>query len=250
MSGAAATRHLGRRLTGLTFGKRGRPVYARIYDKTEHAPDNAVIREVWERAGYEPARHGFQVWRIEFEVRAEFLRQLAADDGHLPSNPGTLLGRHLDEVWAHLLSRWLVLRREGETARVERRPAARWWSALATCRGLNGESFGPVRELSRRAPVPTDCTLYLRQAAGLLVAVGAANGNPSLEDALTCFARWVRDTMGEPGFAEAVAARSERAVPHSGPAGRAGQADPQVGRRRKTFAEVAVAGPKARSFAV
>jgi len=220
VSGAAATHHLGRRLTGLTFGKRGRPIYARIYDKTEQAPEDALIREVWDRAGYDPARDGSRVWRIEFEVRAEFLRQLAGDDGHLPSDPDTLLGHHLDEVWAHLLTRWLVLRRQGASARVERRPPERWWSALASCRGLNGESFGPVRQLNRRVSVPTDCTLYLRQAAGLLVAVGVANGNPSLEDALNCLALWVRRTMGEAGFADAVAARSRRCVRQGNAPGR------------------------------
>lgn len=61
-------------------------------------------------------------------------------------------------------------------------------------------------------PTPTDCTRYLRQAAGLLVSVGAANGNPSLEDALAGFCWYVRDTMGESAFAEAVVGRSRSLV--------------------------------------
>lgn len=185
MNGTATTRHIGRRLTGLTFGKRGRPVYARIYDKTEQAAADAPIREVWRRAGYDASCDGETVWRVEFEVRSEFLRHLATGEGHLPVEPEALLAHHLDEVWAHLVTRWLVFRDATDpNERIERRRGEAWWTALGAARGLNGDAFGSVRELSRRVRQPMDCTSYLRQVAGLLVSVAATNGSTSLEDTL------------------------------------------------------------------
>src|SRR4051812_36299090 len=106
----AVSHHQGRRLTGLTFGKRGGPAYARIYDKTREADPDAQIREHWAAALAKPLPADARVWRVEFEVRPEFLRSLAAEDEHITSDPRSILAEHLDAIWEHLTSSWLVLR--------------------------------------------------------------------------------------------------------------------------------------------
>jgi hypothetical protein len=204
-----STYYAGRELTGYTFGKRGGACHARVYDKSREAAADAPIREVWSAAGYDPAG-GEQVWRVEFEVRSELLRILAAGGDHLPSDPSDLLAHHLDELWAHLTSEWLVFRAPCAT-RIERSPVAAWWQALSQARGLDGEQFGPVRQLARRARQQHDTTVLLKQAVGLLASATAANGgSASLEHALEAFAAYARDAEGETAFARRVRLRRRR----------------------------------------
>ena len=208
MSTGATTRHSGRRLTGLTFGRRGASPtpYCRIYDKTAQADPDAPIRQVWDGAGYRDGEG--TVWRVEFELRSEFLRNLNVDGDRLSSDPAEFLAHHLDETWRYLLTRWLVFRSSpDERTRIERTPPAPWWNALAATSGLNGSVFGPVRELKRAGVAPRDAAAQLRQATGLLVSVAALNGTSSLDDTLAAFGRFAREVVGEQGFAEQVVAR-------------------------------------------
>jgi hypothetical protein len=215
---SVSTHYTGRELTGYTFGKRGGACHARVYDKSREAAADAPIREVWNAAGYDPARDGEQVWRVEFEVRSELLRILAAGADYLPADPSEILAHHLDELWAHLTSEWLVLRAACAT-RIERSPAAAWWQALSEARGLDGERFGPVRALTRRVRPQHDSSVLLKQAVGLLASAAAANGSSaSLENALEAFATYARNAEGEAAFARRVRKRRRRYQPITGSA--------------------------------
>lgn len=206
----AETHHVGHELHALTFGKRGAPAYARLYRKSVQADREALIRTAWERAGYEEQEHGL-VWRIELEVRSELLRTLSTDRGHLPRDPFELLAFHLDELWEYLLTQWLVLHATCDRSRIERSPAATWWAALATTRGLNGELFGPQRRLARRPRPVLDPTPLLRQTAGLLAAIAAMNGaSGGLDETLAAVRRYIHETKGHAGFSAAVRRARER----------------------------------------
>lgn len=208
MRTGATTRHSGRRLTGLTFGRRGASPtpYCRIYDKTAQADAEAPVRQVWDTAGYEDGDG--TVWRVEFELRSEFLRNLNVDGVRLSSDPAEFLANHLDETWRYLLTRWLVLRSSPDVrTRIERTPPAPWWGALAATSGLNGSVFGPVRELKRTGVAPRDAAAQLKQATGLLVSVAALNGTSSLDDTLAAFTCFAHEVVGAQGFAEQVVAR-------------------------------------------
>lgn len=209
MNGDATTHHTGRRLTGLTFGKRGRDLYCRIYDKTAESASDALIRQVWGRAGYKSAaENAAPVWRVEFEVRAAFLRSLIADGRHVTCDPAAILGHEIDRLWPLLLNDWLVLRdARNETTRIERRPIEPWWAELADCRFHVADNPSRAHRLERRPPRAQDPVRLLRQARGLLVSVAALNGNPSRTDALDGFTRFVTETCGEQSFAAAVAER-------------------------------------------
>ena len=155
----ATTHYRGRVLTGYTFGKRGAPSHARIYDKTREASSDAPARTLWTANGYDPDRHGKQVWRVEFEVRSGLLYTLATNDGkHLPTDrPADILRSHLDDIWHHLTTRWLVLHTGGH-ARPDRSPVARWWSSLSVLSGLDADEGVPLTELVRRPREPLDAT--------------------------------------------------------------------------------------------
>lgn len=204
-----------REMTGMTLGRRGGPAMARIYDKTREASTDAAIRDVWRQAGYDPTQHGAPVWRVEYEVRSELLRELAAEDGHLPADdPEALLNDHLDELWHYLAGDWLVLRQATPvTERVERRPPAPWWAALAHARGLNASRFGPVRALERHPRAQLDSARLLRQATGLLASAAAANGGLSLDAALAGLATYAHGTLGPEGFDARVRDRLRRHQP-------------------------------------
>jgi hypothetical protein len=205
----AVSHHRGRVLTGFTFGKRGGGVYARVYDKTAEADADAPIREVWRASGWEQSAD--TVWRVEFELRPDFLRNLEAADGaRLPTDPRAVLSRHLDDVWFHLASQWLVLRdRQSLRSRIERRSPEAWWEQLAVAGQLAPSCFGPPRPMARRPRKVLDCTMLHKQIAGVLAAIGAYHGNDSLMECLNGLTRWMLDHVGVQGFREAVE-RAER----------------------------------------
>lgn len=205
----AVSHHRGRVLTGFTFGKRGGAVYARVYDKTAEAGDEAPIREIWRAGGWKQSDG--RVWRIEFELRPHFLRSLETVEGtRMPSDPRALLARHLDAIWHHLMSDWLVLRdRRSLRSRIERRPSERWWERLAVAGQLSAACLAPPRALRRRPRTRLDCTMLHKQVAGLLAAIGAYHGNNSLMDCLDGLTAWMLDHVGVQGFREAVE-RAER----------------------------------------
>lgn len=195
----------GRLLTGLTFGKRGGPVYARLYDKTREADAEALIRERWQNALGGPLSADARVWRIEFELRPEFLRTLADQDGeHIPIDPRELLADHLDGIWHHLTANWLVLRDARSSKRIARCAVQPWWQRLSTARTL-GRVDGAPPELQRKRRGNADPEPLLRQLAGLLAAFGARREDQSLEGCLKALEDHLRGGgQGEERFAAAV----------------------------------------------
>ena len=199
----AVSHHHGRRLTGLTFGKRGGPAYARIYDKTREADPDALIRERWAEALGRPLPTDTRVWRVEFEVRPEFLRSLAAGDEHITTDPRSVLAQHLDAIWEHLTSSWLVLRDPRSATRLSRCRPQGWWRQLAAtpalCAAAAGEGTLHRKRRSSGRPEP-----LLRQLAGTLAAFGARRDDHSLDGCLSAFCDYMRSGDGDARFAEAV----------------------------------------------
>ncbi|HLM85960.1 MAG TPA: hypothetical protein VK272_07220, partial [Solirubrobacteraceae bacterium] len=169
---------------------------------------------LWTANGYDPDRHGKQIWRVEFEVRSGLLYTLATTGGkHLPtSRPEDILRSHLDDIWHHLTTRWLVLH-TGSHARPDRSPVAPWWSSLSILGGLDADEGVPLTELVRRPREPLDATVFLKQAAGLLVCFAAANGSPSMEAALGALRSWATANLAQEEFARRVRMRSRRFAP-------------------------------------
>lgn len=113
--------HICAALSGFSFG-RGE-VTARIYDKTLELAQSGKewMRAVWESSGYDVTA---PVWRLEFELRREALRQM-----RMGSLPGAF--EHLGRLWEYLTTRWLRLTMPGATDRRERWKTDPAWEVLA-----------------------------------------------------------------------------------------------------------------------
>lgn len=206
MSGRAQVHYVGRRLTGLTFGKRGSAVYARLYDKTLEADPDALIREYWTSRLGRPVGTDEQVWRVEFELRGAFLRDLAVGDRQLmDADPRAFLACHLDAVWNHLTTKWLVLKVPGSATRPSRAKPQRWWAALSTSDGFgDAGGAGALVRRPRRSPAAAP---LLAQLGGVLAAYAARRSTDDLDAVLAELA----DFMARAGGQEAFAQRVERA---------------------------------------
>lgn len=203
MSGKAQVYLTGRRLTGMTFGKRGAPVYARIYDKTREADPDALIRQHWADNLGRPVADDEQVWRVEFELHGEFLRDVAVGDTHLlDGGARAFLATGLDAVWQHLTSKWLVLKVPGSATRVSRAKPQAWWSAMSSSGGLGGGP--PAVPLVRRPRRDPDPIPLLAQLDGVLASYAARRGTADLDIALDELGDYMRANDGHARFTERV----------------------------------------------
>ena len=222
---SAVSHQEGRQLTGLTFGKRGAGVFARIYDKTAEAAPDAPIRSRWAATLGRPLDPSATVWRIEFELRRDYLRTIrtaaAPSDatgvgegdrlGTLRPSARVLLEQELDRIWADLTTRWLVLRDRSSASRLDRRRPQAWWESLSSIGGLTTVPSDGVA-LTRRTNVSARVEPVLQQLAGLLAALGARRGDNGLESCLDAFASYMWQAHGPDGFAGKVR-RSARRLP-------------------------------------
>ena len=159
--------------TGFDFGSRNSgTVYARIYDKVaEQGLGNlSWIAALWGDR-YVP---GDQVWRIEFELKTKFLREVKvifAEDG---------LDRK-GELWAYSTEDWLTLRDVSTDENKSRWPISPEWGLIQQA-SLRGDALGIDRVRNDEAIVTTrGLTPGLR---GYVAAIGARRGATDLESAI------------------------------------------------------------------
>lgn len=125
---------LGRELTGFDFGRRGGPVYVRIYDKTTEIRRRGLswLPDLWgDREADEP------VWRVEAEVRRQGLVDL-----QLRAVEDVLAG--LQDVWRYVTTKWLTYRVPTSDRRVRRWPIDPVWEDVQAIR-LAPSELGVVR---------------------------------------------------------------------------------------------------------
>jgi len=215
----ATGRHIGRRFTGFEIGRRGAPFYARIYDKTVQAAPDAAIRKVWEANGYKPQAHGETIWRMEFELRSQFLREMLREDGsRLSDDPARMIAEDLDALWREAVSNRLLLKERTGNARVERKPVRDWWKQMAKLddhQALSGQTGTPFK---RQAPVSNDIEKFLAAALRSLATVGLLNNTPKLADCLKSLTDFYAASGGHRDFVELIAkaeARRDPSLPFS-----------------------------------
>lgn len=202
----ATGRHVGRRFTGFEVGKRGAPFYARIYDKTFQAAPDASVRKVWETNGYKPQAHGETVWRIEFELRSQLLREMLREDAsRLSDDPARTIREDLDQLWREAVSKRLLLKEQTGNARVERKPVRDWWEQMTKLDDHLPLSGQPGIPFKRQAPASNDTEKFLATALRSLAAVGLLNGTPKLADCLRSLTDFYAASGGHRGFAEMIA---------------------------------------------
>jgi len=137
---AATTYGDKRAFSGFALG-RG-PLSARIYDKTRELPKRRKwwFRDVWARHG--SYVEGEPVWRVEFQIRREVLRDLCdAFEEAKPREPGedleptprddwrdwATLAARLGSLWDYLTHEWL---RHGPRKADDRKAVSHAWAAV------------------------------------------------------------------------------------------------------------------------
>jgi hypothetical protein len=201
----ATGNHRGRRFTGFEFGKRGSPMYARIYNKSIEADDDAPVRGVWSEAGYRPDQHGETVWRIEFEVRASLLRDLVrSDDSRLNENLERTVKEDLGSIWKFATGKWLILRSREDVTRIERRAVRDWWKALGHLdfRLMNSSKGVPLK---RKPALGKKADVFLRASLGSLASFAALESVPDLACAMGRLERLAQGKDDGLDFVEMVA---------------------------------------------
>lgn len=222
------TRGKSGRVTGLEWGVRGSPCFVRLYDKTleayvhrktwmdqlwlphgwdpgEREPlidrygqvkrtSDGSIRERWKR---EPER----VFRLEFELRGEFLDRFAHEEAHRPLKRPPDVLRNAGYLWEYLTGQWvqsrtqdtwvawLALRVPTADSNRTRWPPPDWWQRMAE----EGLRQARLDSILRRQQGLIDAHVLLRQAAGCIAQRAAIVGDTTMFDALDDFAReWTR----------------------------------------------------------
>lgn len=136
--------------TGWTIGMGG-VIAARLYDKTQEIIHSGKTwaAELWRPAGWEP---GQQVWRLEFELKRDYLKER-----QLSSLESVLV--NLNGLWSYATTEWLRLTEPNPDDSTRARwPTHPLWMALAS---VDWETSGGV--LLKRftnARLPDEKRLY------------------------------------------------------------------------------------------
>jgi hypothetical protein len=174
------------------IGSPGAAVLARIYDKSRevlsdpHQIKMWFFEDVWKR------KPGKDIWRVEFQLRREILRELQCDTF-------ADLVERASGVWKYLTEDWLTLRLL-DNENVSRRTINQWWSAVQEVGGDFGGSLAVTREYAKGGEAPADW--YIAHGAGCLAGYAARKGVKELDKALADFARAMREHLGTSDFGE------------------------------------------------
>ena len=172
----------GSRFSGFAFGKGD--IRVRLYSKTiELAKSGKTwLKGVWaESSLYREDEH---VWRLEAQLRREFLKQAAIDT---PDH----LRQRLGDLWAYFTTEWLSLRRPTRSdSRHSRWPVNRAWKELSSM-SFRSRGYPIVRALSRKGQIEQLAAM----AGGCLEGIAAASGCRSIRRALAVFQRIYRQRL-------------------------------------------------------
>lgn len=159
--------------TGWTIGMGG-IISARLYNKVEEIlyTGKAWVMNLWQKAGWIP---GETVWRLEFELKRDFLKEkgLSGLDGVL---------EHLNGLWSYATTEWLRLTIPSESDTVRARwPVHPLWMNLAS---VDWESTSSAKlERFSNARTPTEQRLAT-MVMGSLVSYMAMHSLDDHNDAI------------------------------------------------------------------
>ncbi|WP_334168708.1 hypothetical protein [Synechococcus elongatus] len=153
--------------SSVSFGSFSNPISARIYNKRLEArrPDKAHWEDVWRAAG---ARPDSQIFRTEFLLRGDFLKELELD-GEQGFEEAHKAIASIPRLWAYCTRRWLV-QAERHTKGANRGPElTEYWAAVTSSQP---EAPTPVR-MRRLRPVVEQLKAQIK---GCVVTLTAALG--------------------------------------------------------------------------
>lgn len=185
----------GDQLETFYHGEKSSPIQLRIYNKGEEILKGRTkfwFLQVWNLTS------GKHVWRVEFQVRRQALRQLkfeTLDD----------LEQKLGGLWEYLTS-WFSLRLP-DNRNSTRRTVHPWWQAVAAC----AEKFGPAATVERSFEgEPADSSWYVSHCAGCLASFAACEGLNNLNDSAALMMARIQNYWRSRQFRDAVTMKSIR----------------------------------------
>lgn len=194
---------VGEEMSGLSFGKRGGKMFARIYDKTLQAREKGDDwwPDVW-GARYDPDG---QVLRIEFEFTRSGLVEFGID------TPEEALDRS-SALWAYATGSWLSLRVPTNDETRSRWPIDPRWEQIARSSLAGGCAPAErIRAGQREGTLRT----FRKLATGVLSSMAIPMGTSDLPDTLTAAEAELRlyEHISGREFADRVAEKRQRKLP-------------------------------------
>lgn len=165
----------GRKFSGFTIG-RGNPLLARVYDKTLEIKKSGKIwfYEIWNKNGWKDNK---VVWRVEFQLRREVLKELSID---------TLerLFENVDKLWSYLTVDWMTIRQPSKD-NVSRWKLKRKWKLIQLA-NLDYQPTSLIREVIKTGNLKQ----LMDQAAGIMMSVASITDHDSIQDTSDVIKTW------------------------------------------------------------
>ncbi len=159
------------KFTGWSIGQGGE-ISARLYDKTIEIEKSHkyYLKEIWEKQGWDKEQ---RVWRVEFQLRREFL-------GQMTIKKFSDVLEKINDVWRYCTHDWLRLAIDDKTANRTRWKINPLWEEIQKVRFMEGVCMGIKREVDR-SRIPSDKTLF-QNGVGYLTAYAAREGHDSVNE--------------------------------------------------------------------
>jgi hypothetical protein len=179
----------GERLETYYVGSGQGCVQARIYDKALEvlqAGEKLWFADIWKLTEIR------DVWRVEFQLRREALKQLGIETlANLVERAGG--------AWAYLTDSWLSFR-VNDNENVSRRTPHLWWSAVQEVGRDYGAQLAVKREYSKGGQAPSEW--YVSHGGGCLLGFAAREGIEDFDSILGLFGEKLREYWTGRDFCE------------------------------------------------
>lgn len=163
-------------VTGCAFG-RGGALTARLYNKTTEIKksNKEFFKEIWKKEGWDESQ---EVWRLEFQLRKDFLNEMSTNS--IPE-----LAQTINDIWRYCTNEWLRLAIDDGTENRSRWPNDELWQRIEDVRFGDG-SFTGITRTVETLRLPNDAQLYLN-GIGILISYALKNGNKDIWNAVGRF---------------------------------------------------------------
>lgn len=161
------------KLTGWTIGAGGN-ISSRLYDKTSEIEKTGkdYLKENWIVNGWQEEE---QAWRLEFQCKREFLKQMSV---HTIAD----LVDIQNDIWRYCTNNWLRLARDNGTVKRSRWETTPIWKELQAIVLGNGSNTGIVRQVTK-SRVPNDYNIFVN-GFGYFLSYVAREGYVDINEAV------------------------------------------------------------------
>ena len=155
--------------TGCAFG-RGGAITGRLYNKTTEIKksNKEFFKELWKKEGWDESQ---EVWRLEFQLRKDFLNAMSTSS--MPD-----LALTINDIWRYCTNEWLRLAVDDGTENRSRWPNDELWQKIQDVRFGDGSFTGITRTVDK-SRLPDDKQLFLN-GIGILISYALKNGHKEI----------------------------------------------------------------------